>query len=111
MHILIATDAAAPQVNGVVKTYERLSEELSHRGVRVSFLTPANFRSYALPGYPEIRLEMPNSARLRNWIKKLSPDYIHVATEGPIGWLTRWSCRREGRPFTTSCATSTMPPP
>ena len=45
---------------------------------------------------------MPNSARLRNWIKKLSPDYIHVATEGPIGWLTRWSCRREGRPFTTS---------
>ena len=34
--------------------------------------------------------------------KKLSPDYIHVATEGPIGWLTRWSCRREGRPFTTS---------
>ena len=45
---------------------------------------------------------MPNSARLRSWIKKLSPDYIHVATEGPIGWLTRWICRREGRPFTTS---------
>src|SRR5690242_4859325 len=98
MHILIATDAAGPQVNGVVKTYERLSAELSRLGVTVSFLTPANFRSCALPRYPEIRLAIPNSARLRSWIKKLSPDYIHVATEGPIGWLTRRICRREGRP-------------
>ena len=93
------TDAAAPQVNGVVKTYERLSAELSRLGVSDLFLTPANFRSCALPGYPEIRLAIPNSARLRSWIKKLSPDYIHVATEGPIGWLTRRVCRREGRPL------------
>ena len=31
-----------------------------------------------------------------------SPDSIHIATEGPIGWLARRYCRQHGLPFTTS---------
>ena len=32
MRILVATDAWRPQVNGVVRTYERLEEELATLG-------------------------------------------------------------------------------
>jgi glycosyltransferase involved in cell wall biosynthesis len=35
-------------------------------------------------------------------IEAVAPDYIHIATEGPIGVLTRRWCRRTGRTFTTS---------
>src|SRR5436305_9801279 len=30
------------------------------------------------------------------------PVSIHIATEGPIGWLVRSYCRKRGLPFTTS---------
>jgi glycosyltransferase involved in cell wall biosynthesis len=31
-----------------------------------------------------------------------APDYVHVATEGPLGWSARALCRRYGWRFTTS---------
>ena len=34
MRILVATDAAPPQVNGVVRTYERLASEVKVSGSR-----------------------------------------------------------------------------
>lgn len=102
MRILIATDAAAPQVNGVVRTYERLAQELRAQGVETVFLTPADFRTFACPGYGEIRLALPNFAAARRRIERLRPDLIHIATEGPVGWMARAACLTERRPFTTS---------
>lgn len=102
MRILIATDAWRPQVNGVVRTYERLAEEAQAQGADLSFLTPAHFRSVPCPAYPSIRLAIPNRRRARQAIEAAAPDLIHVATEGPVGWMARAFCRRQGRPFTTS---------
>lgn len=102
MRILVATDAWRPQVNGVVRTYERLSRSVREFGVELSFITPEHFTTIAAPTYPEIRLSVIGPSHAYEVIHRLRPDYIHIATEGPIGLATRTVCRKHGRPFTTS---------
>jgi hypothetical protein len=58
MRVLVATDAWHPQVNGVVRTYERLAQEAPKQGCEVSFLVPNLFRTLPCPTYPEIRLAL-----------------------------------------------------
>lgn len=102
MKILIATDAWRPQVNGVVRTYERLAEETAQLGVELTFLTPAEFQTWPCPTYPEIRLALPGYAYIIERMNLIRPDAVHIATEGPLGWMTRSHCLRRGIPFTTS---------
>jgi glycosyltransferase involved in cell wall biosynthesis len=102
MRILIATDAWRPQVNGVVRTYERLAEELPRLGVTVEVLGPGDFATLPCPTYPQIALAIPDRERCAKRIAAIRPDAIHIATEGPVGWMTRAYCRRRGLPFTTS---------
>ena len=59
MHILVATDAWHPQVNGVVRTLAMTAEAAKPLGVDVSFLTPQSFRTFAMPSYPDLRLALP----------------------------------------------------
>ena len=65
MRILIATDAWHPQVNGVVRTYERLADEARAQGAEISFFTSAGFRTVPCPAYPCIRLAIPNTCTSR----------------------------------------------
>lgn len=102
MRFLIATDAWRPQVNGVVHTYERVNEQLQLMGHEVDFLSPAGFRTLPMPTYPEIRLALIRPAEARRRIETFRPDFVHIATEGPVGMATRAACLRQGRPFTTS---------
>ncbi len=102
MRFLIATDAWRPQVNGVVQTYERLGEHLMHLGHDIAFITPEGYRTVPLPTYPEIRLALIRPAQAKRRIESFHPDYVHIATEGPIGLATRAVCLRQRRPFTTS---------
>jgi glycosyltransferase involved in cell wall biosynthesis len=102
MHILVATDAWHPQVNGVVRTLAMTAEAAKALGVKVSFLTPLSFRTFAMPSYPDLRLALPYRAKIARLIGEARPDSIHIATEGPIGLLVRRYCRKHGVPFTTS---------
>ncbi|MGD9830493.1 MAG: glycosyltransferase family 4 protein [Hyphomicrobiaceae bacterium] len=102
MRVLIATDAWHPQVNGVVETLSHLGNELRRLGVEVAFLTPEPFRQIGCPGYPEIRLALMRSRAVAQWIEAARPDWVHIATEGPVGWAVRRWCLAHGRPFTTS---------
>ena len=101
-HILVATDAWHPQVNGVVRTLTAMAEAARGFGVEVSFLTPQSFRTFAMPSYPDLRLALPYPAKIAKLIDAAKPDGIHIATEGPIGLLVRRYCRKRGLPFTTS---------
>ena len=65
-HILVATDAWHPQVNGVVRTLTMMAEAAKGFGVDVSFLTPQSFRTFAMPSYPDLRLALPYPRRSRN---------------------------------------------
>src|ERR1700674_3329335 len=105
MRVLIATDAWHPQVNGVVRTLTSLARSASTLGAEIDFLTPDGFPSMALPTYPGLRIALPNPRRIAARIEAASPDAIHVATEGPIGWAARAYCRRRNLAFTTSYTT------
>ena len=102
MRVLVATDAWHPQVNGVVRTYERLAVEASKLGFEITFLAPAGFHTLPCPTYPEIRLALAGPRAIAARIEKARPDFIHIATEGPIGLMTRRYCRKTKWPFTTS---------
>ena len=100
--ILIVTDAWHPQVNGVVRTLTTMADAARARGVEVAFITPEGFRTIGLPGYPGLRLALPMRGKLKAQIEAAKPNYIHIATEGPLGFAARSYCKRHGLPFTTS---------
>ena len=102
MHILVATDAWHPQVNGVVRTLTKLADAAKALDVEFSFLTPQSFRTFAMPSYRDVRLAMPRPAKIAKLIEEARPDSIHIATEGPIGLMVRRYCRQRKLPFTTS---------
>jgi glycosyltransferase involved in cell wall biosynthesis len=105
MRILIATDAWHPQVNGVVRTLTSLARSASALGAEVSFLTPDGFPSLAVPTYPGLRIALPNRRAIAERIEAASPDAVHIATEGPVGWAVRGYCLRRKLAFTTSYTT------
>jgi glycosyltransferase involved in cell wall biosynthesis len=105
MRILIATDAWRPQVNGVVRTLTSLARSASALGAEIDFLTPDGFPSLGVPTYPGLRIALPNRRGIAARIEAASPDAIHIATEGPIGWAVRAYCRRRKLAFTTSYTT------
>ena len=105
MRILIATDAWHPQVNGVVRTLTSLARSAATLGSEIEFLTPDGFPSVGVPTYPGLRIALPNRRKISARIEEVSPDAIHIATEGPIGWAVRAYCRRHKLAFTTSYTT------
>src|SRR5579871_300562 len=102
MKVLVATDAWYPQVNGVVRTLAMVAATSPALGVEISFLTPEFFRTVAMPSYRDLRVALPRPARVARLIAEQKSDSIHIATEGPIGLLTRRYCLKNGLPFTTS---------
>lgn len=102
MRVLVATDAWRPQVNGVVRSLEQMIAAAPEFGITAQALTPEGFHQVGLPSYPDIRLALATRRALAARIADFAPDHIHIATEGPIGWLTRAVCLAQKRPFTTS---------
>ncbi|WP_281493807.1 glycosyltransferase family 4 protein [Ancylobacter koreensis] len=102
MHILVATDAWLPQVNGVVRSLQNTAREAAELGVRIDFLTPGDFRTVPMPTYPEIRLALATPGRIARRMDEIGADFVHIATEGPIGLMARRVCLRRGQSFTTS---------
>ena len=104
MPLLIATDTWHPEVNGVVRAVEQTVQQLRQTGRRVEMITPGLFRTLRCPTYPELRLAVATSSAFARRLEPLRRDvtHVHIATEGPIGWLTRQWCRRWGLAFTSS---------
>jgi len=102
MRVALATDAWHPQVNGVVRTWTRVIEELESEGHEILVLHPGLFRTMATPRYPEIRLALLPGRRSARLLEAWAPEAVHIATEGPIGMAVRAWCRRRDLPFTTS---------
>ncbi|OYU14452.1 MAG: alpha-mannosyltransferase [Alphaproteobacteria bacterium PA4] len=102
MRITLVSDAWSPQVNGVVRTLSTVLDLATARGHRVQTITPDRFFSVPMPSYPEIRLALTTRRKIAATIAGFDPDAVHIATEGPLGWLARGWCLAHGVPFTTS---------
>ena len=98
--ILIITDNVPDQINGVVTTFKNLEDHACRNGYSVVYIDPGQFPNFACPGYPEVRLCWPHGISKK--IKALQPDFIHIATEGPVGFFARWWCERNAIPYNTS---------
>ena len=98
--ILIITDAWN-QMNGVVTTFENTIRELKNMGHEVKLITPDDFKTVPLPTYKEIKVAI-NPWKVSKLIEEAAADYIHVATEGPIGLFATNYLRKRSWAFTTS---------
>jgi glycosyltransferase involved in cell wall biosynthesis len=112
MKIIIISDAWHPQINGVVRTYEALQDELKKRGHDVVVLGPQDCRfRIKMPGYAEIDLALLAHFELPLLLKQYvgphadphtdSTTVIHIATEGPMGFAAKSFCRKHDIPYTT----------
>jgi len=104
MRILIVSDAWLPQVNGVVTSLQSLIGELHELGHEVRLLSPADFRAFPCPTYPEIPLVW-DIWRVGPVIRAFRPDCVHLATEGPLGWAARYWLTRRGMAFSSAIHT------
>jgi len=102
MRLVIVSDAWRPQVNGVVRTLERVSGEMVALGDSVEVIGPDRFRNFAMPGYADIRLAFWPRAALRRMLDEANPEALHIATEGPLGMAARSICAERDWRFTTS---------
>jgi len=102
MQLVIISDAWRPQVNGVVRTLERVSGEMIALGDDVEVIGPDRFHNFAMPGYADIRLAFRPRAALRRMLDEAKPEALHIATEGPLGLAARSICAERGWRFTTS---------
>ena len=103
MKIVIVTDAWFPQVNGVVTTLNFLKKELEKQNYQVDIIHPGLFRTSSFSIYPEISLAM-NHWKVKNYINE-DMDYLHIATEGPLGLFARNFAIRNNIEFTTAIHT------
>lgn len=97
--LLLITDAWSPQVNGVVNTLKNVIKESSWD---IEVINPSMFKTFPCPGYSEIRLSLVRRNTIIKIIKEFEPDYIHIATEGPIGWQALRACKKLNRQYSTS---------
>jgi glycosyltransferase involved in cell wall biosynthesis len=85
--ILIITDNLPEQINGVVTTYTNIEACAILDGYKFVVLHPGWFRYIDCPKYNEVKLAWPR--HMGKKIKEIAPDYIHIATEGPLGMWAR----------------------
>lgn len=104
MKILIVSDAWRPQINGVVRTLEATATELLGLGHEALIVGPEKNRrmAFSAPFYPEITLELFAGRRLAQLLRTFQPDFVHIATEGPLGWAARRLCLKRGLGFSTA---------
>lgn len=82
-------------------TLGRLVDGLQERGVEVTVVAPSRrdrkreqtraadlvvVPGLPIPRYPELRFGLPAGRRLRRIWRENRPDWVHIATEGPLGW-------------------------
>lgn len=85
--ILVVTDNLEDQINGVVTTYKNIEACAILDGYRFVYLNPGWFNYIDCPGYNQVKIAYPR--KIGQKIEEIRPDYIHIATEGPLGLCAR----------------------
>jgi glycosyltransferase involved in cell wall biosynthesis len=125
LNLVLVTETYSPEINGVAMTLGHLVDGLAHRGHRLTIVRPRQRQESArfsvthrlacrqvrlpgvpIPGYPQLRLGLPASGRLRQLWALQRPDLVHVATEGPLGASAISTALHAGIPVTSSFHTN-----
>ena len=100
MRILVVSDAWHPQKNGVVVTMTAVFQRIHDHEIRVVHPGDSDAKP-AFRIYQDVTL-VKNPFVVVERHLRLSPDRIHIVTEGPLGFATRRLCLQRGHPFTSS---------
>jgi len=98
--IAIVTDAWHGIVSGVTTAVEETKKILEQKDYKVFIIHPGAFFSLRLPVYSEFKVAFPFG--VEKMLKKIKPDFIHIETEGPVGFAVRQACVKNKWKFTTS---------
>lgn len=96
LRLALFTDTYPPQVNGVARTLERLTQAIEARGgaVRVATVSDAaavndsrteRWPSIPFWAYPQLQMAAPSRQRALDLIEGWRPTLVHVTTEFGIG--------------------------
>ena len=115
MRIAYFTESLPPLTDGVARTFTRLAEFLTKRGVEFLFVSPAlpheaypwrgrviQVPSLTFPLYCYYRVGLPNPAKLDLALDRFRPDLLHVAAPTPLGFYAQGYAKRRGLPSVAS---------
>ena len=109
LHLALVTETYPPEINGVANTLAQLAHGLTRRGHRVSLVRPRQpadrrdqnrtltkehteaaapetlVAGLPVPGYRGLRFGLPAGRRLNHQWRRMRPDVVYIATEGPLG--------------------------
>ena len=118
LRLAIFTDTYAPEVNGVARTLERLTDAVQERGGAVRVYTVSRddviaaelnverFPSIPFWAYKELRLAWPSTRVVRKSLQEFRPTIIHGASQFGLGLVGRRLARELKIPLVTSYHTN-----
>ena len=118
MRIAMVTETYPPEVNGVARTIDLMTEGLERRGHAVQLVRPRQnghdaavngevlVHGIPIPRYPQLQMGISAPGRLERLWREERPDRVHIATEGPLGWSALATARRLGIPVGTGFHTN-----
>lgn len=118
--LTLVTETFPPEINGVAMTLGRLVDGCTARGHRVRIVRPRQrhernglcpeghllIRGLPLPRYPALRFGLPAWRTLHRAWRDETPDVVHIATEGPLGFAALGVARRLGIPVVSTFHTN-----
>lgn len=125
MRVLFCTDTYPPQVNGVSVVTALSVSGLTRLGWECAVVAPRypgashaecnekdpidespaellSLPSLPLPGYPEVRLALPNPGPVHRLVGRFRPDLIHCTTEFSVGRIGQLAAARAKLPLVSS---------
>jgi len=119
LRLALITETWPPEINGVAMTLSRLVRGMIACGDQVEVVRPDQGTVYKaageehilrfgvpIPGYNGLRFGFPAKAFLKRRWRRLRPDVVHVATEGPLGISARRAAVSLDIPCTSSFHTN-----
>lgn len=118
MRIAIFTDTFWPDVNGVAVTLKHYTEYLDKKGIDYIVFAPKSnkddrfnsqvlrFKSMPFYLYPDCRLALPNTFRMKAELRKFKPDLIHIITPFNLGYFGLRYAKKFGIPVVGSYHTN-----
>jgi glycosyltransferase involved in cell wall biosynthesis len=101
MKIMLVTDAWKPQVNGVVYTLQNVVSNITDHDVFVLHPKVEGARTLFNLYYNIPILKNPFEV-VRRYMDEQKPDRVHIATEGSLGVVARYYCKKYNIRFNTS---------
>lgn len=123
LKIEVVTETYPPEINGVAHSISMLVRGLRKNNHVVNVIRPRQssdltprqdqrtcqdilVKSFPLPFYRELRMGIPaQKMLLKRWTKN-TPDMVHIATEGPLGWSAAKAARQLNIPVTSDFRTN-----